>query len=264
MQENKFSYLSPYMKPIRICAVSYYNTLPLIYGIRYSGLLTGYELELKIPSLCAERLLKGEADLSLVPVGALPSFQKYQLLSNYCIGAVGKVTSVLLLANSPVNSLHTIYLDTHSRTSVNLVRVLAKRLWNINVEWKSLADKDPLSLEKGEGVVLIGDKTFGTSSKFGYCYDLAEAWFDLTGLPFVFAAWVTTSPLPETFVNQFNAALHWGVNHRKESMSLASNLVISQEELLYYLENDISFELDEAKKKGLDLFLSFLKEDQAL
>ncbi len=251
------------MKPIRISAVSYYNTLPLIYGILHSGLLTGYELDLNIPSVCADKLLRGESDLSLVPVGALPAFNSYRLISDYCIGAVGKVKSVVLLSNSSVHDLRTIYLDTDSRTSVNLARVLVKRLWNIQVEWKSLAQINPLLLGPGEGVVLIGDKTFKARPNFQFCYDLAEAWFELTGLPFVFAAWVSTSPLPAEFLQQFEAALTWGVNHRKESMQLATNLMIGEDELLHYLENYISFQLDESKKKGLDLFLSFLKEDQA-
>jgi len=249
------------MNPVRISAVSYYNTLPLIYGIIRSGLLHGYELQLDVPSVCAEKLLHGQADLSLVPVGALPSFSQYTLAGNHCIGAVGKVKTVLLLSNVPLNKLATIYLDTDSRTSVNLVKILAKRLWNIHVEWKSLNGINPLSIGAKEGVVLIGDKTFGIAGKFSFIHDLAGCWHDLTGLPFVFAAWAYTSPLPVEFIRQFEAALDWGVQHSKDSVVLAQNLMISENELIHYLQHDISFHLDEAKRKGIDLFLSFLKED---
>jgi len=260
----KFDILSKPMNPVRISAVSYYNTLPLIYGISRSGLLDGYELQLDVPSVCAEKLRNGEADLSLVPVGALPSFKHFELVGNYCIGAVGKVKTVLLLSNVPVSQIHTIYLDTDSRTSVNLVRVLTRRLWKTKVKWKSLNGTDPMSLGGEDGVVLIGDKTFGVCNKFEYCYDLAGCWHDLTGLPFVFAAWASTSELPVEFTRQFEAALEWGVSHFRESVILAKNLLISEKELIHYLEFDISFQLDEAKRKGLDLFLSYLKEDLAL
>ena len=85
------------MKPIRITAVSYYNTLPFIYGIKHSGLLSGYELSLDVPSECARKIINHEADISLIPVGALPGIPDYQLVSNLCIGADKDVKSVLLL-----------------------------------------------------------------------------------------------------------------------------------------------------------------------
>jgi chorismate dehydratase len=250
------------MNPVRISAVSYYNTLPLIYGISRSGLLEGYKLHLDVPSVCAEKLLKNEADLSLIPVGALPLLNHYELVGNHCIGAVGNVKTVLLLANVPIHEIKTIYLDTDSLTSVNLVKVLARRLWKINVQWESLKGTDPMSLPATDGVVLIGDKTFGVYNKFNYCFDLAGCWYELTKLPFVFAAWASLSPLPAGFIHQFEAALEWGVQHYMESIQMAQNLMISEQELIHYLRYDISFQLDEAKRKGLDLFLSFLKEDQ--
>ena len=248
------------MKPIRITAVSYLNTLPLIYGITHSGLLPEFSLELRVPSACAEQLLNGQTDLSLVPVGALPLFPTYNIVGNYCIGAIGNVRTVLLLSNQPVEELHTIYLDTDSRTSVSLIKVLAKHLWKVNILWKSLNGKDSSTLSKGEGVVLIGDKTFGVSSKFKFSYDLAGAWYSLTHLPFVFAAWVAVNPLPGVFEKQFESALKWGTQHIHDSVRLAQNHSISKEELISYLSRDISFLLDDEKKKGMNLFLKYLIE----
>jgi chorismate dehydratase len=249
------------MDKIRISAVSYYNTLPLIYGILNSGLLEEYELKLDVPSACARSLKDGFSDISLIPVGALPGINGYQLIGNYCIGASGNVKTVLLLTNSPLKDLKKIYLDTDSLTSVNLVKILAKRYWHIEVEWVSLDDQPITVPGMNEGVVLIGDKTFGACQHYKYCHDLAGAWFSFTGLPFVFAAWATLKELPETFISQFDKALSWGVNHKKESILLARNLMISESALLKYLENDISFSFDADKRKGLELFLSYFKED---
>ena len=248
------------MNPVRITAVSYYNTLPLIYGITRSGLLHHYDLSLDVPSGCANQLLRGDTDISLVPVGALPLFSEYRIVGKHCIGAIGKVRTVLLLSNSPVEKLKTIYLDKDSMTSVNLVKILCRKLWKISPEWKSLDNREMYHPGEYDGVVMIGDKTFGACELYRHCYDLSECWFNLTSLPFVFAVWITVKDIDEIFLSQFEAALHWGVEHSRDSIKLAKNLMISQEELIRYLENDISFDLDEPKKKGMELFLKWLKK----
>lgn len=245
------------MKPIRITAISYYNTLPFIYGLTHSGLLTGYELNLEVPSVSARKIISFEAEIGLIPVGALPGIVNYHVVSNLCIGADKDVKSVLLLANIDLKGLKIIYLDTDSLTSVNLVRILAEKYWKINPQWKSLSElKGKLSPE--DGMVLIGDKTFGLSEQYHFCYDLAGEWIKFTGLPFVFAVWISRQPLPEKFEKSFQAALAWGVTHREESIIMAVNPHISEKELISYLKNDISYNLDEQKEKGMEMFLKFL------
>jgi len=245
------------MNPIRITAVSYYNTLPFIYGITHSGLLSGFELSLDVPSECARKIIANEVDIGLIPTGALPGISDYNLVSNLCIGADKDVKSVLLLSNTELQTIKTIYLDTDSLTSVNLVRILAQQYWKIIPQWKSLTElKDKLAPE--EGMVLIGDKTFGLKLKYPFCYDLAGEWIKFTGLPFVFAAWITRKPLPIEFGKSFQAALAWGVDHREDSFLVAGNLHITKPDLISYLKNDISYPMDEAKLKGMKMFLKFL------
>lgn len=245
------------MNPIRITAISYYNTLPFIYGLTHSGLLSGYELNLEVPSVSARKIISDEAEIGLIPIGALPGINNYHLVSDLCIGADKDVKSVLLLANVALTDIKTIYLDTDSLTSVNLVRILAKKYWNINPQWKSLSElKGKLSPD--EGMVLIGDKTFGLAGQYPFCYDLAGEWIKYTGLPFVFAVWISRQPLPEEFEKSFRSALAWGVEHRGKSIVMAVNPHISEKELISYLKNDISYNLDEQKKKGMELFLKFL------
>lgn len=247
------------MEPIRITAVKYYNTLPFIFGLTRSGLPGNIDLSLDVPSECARKLQAGEADLGLIPVGALPSIPGYTIVSRFCIGAVKNVQSVILISNTELRSLRKIYLDTDSRTSVALVKILAEELWKINVTWESSANlKD--SLKSGEGMVAIGDKTFELRGNYQYSYDLAGEWIRLTGLPFVFAVWVATKQLPEQFLNDFESALSWGVEHKQGSVSLATNLIISEEELHIYLDKAIHYPLDDEKHKGMELFLSKLKK----
>jgi len=245
------------MKPIRITAISYYNTLPFIYGLKHSGLLSDYKLNLEVPSVSAQKIIANEAEIGLIPVGALPGITNYHLVSNLCIGADKDVKSVLLLANSVLTEIKTIYLDTDSLTSVNLVRILARKYWKISPQWKSLSELRG-KISGNEGMVLIGDKTFGLSEQYPYCYDLAGEWIKYTGLPFVFAVWISRMPLPLDFEKSFQAALAWGVEHRKESIIMAVNPHITDQELISYLKNDISYNLDEQKKKGMELFLKYL------
>lgn len=245
------------MNPIRITAISYYNTLPFIYGLTHSGLLSDYELNLEVPSQSAQKIISNEAEIGLIPVGALSGISNYHVVSNLCIGADKDVKSVLLLANVDLHGIKTIYLDTDSLTSVNLVKILAEKYWKINPQWKSLSElKGQLSQE--EAMVLIGDKTFGLSGQYPFCYDLAGEWIKFTGLPFVFAVWISRQPLPEEFERSFQSALAWGVEHREESIIMAINPHISETELISYLKNDISYNLDEQKKMGMEMFLKFL------
>ncbi len=251
------------MKPIRITAVSYYNTLPFIYGLKHSSLLSGYDLSLDVPSECARKLRDNEADVGLIPVGALAGIPGYKLVSNLCIGADKDVKSVLLLANNALPTIKTIYLDTDSLTSVNLVKILAREYWKISPEWKSLSElKDTLSTD--EGMVLIGDKTFGLSKKYPFCYDLAGEWIKFTGLPFVFAVWISLRPLPADFNASFQNALAWGVEHREKSVIVANKPHITEQELVSYLKNDISYPLDNEKLKGMKMFLELLSSTNSL
>ncbi|MEO6037657.1 MAG: MqnA/MqnD/SBP family protein, partial [Saprospiraceae bacterium] len=123
------------MSQLRISAVSYLNTKPFIYGLYRSDLGDILDLSLDIPALCAQKLLTGEADLALAPVAIIPELPEAYIVSDYCIGAVGKVKTVCLFSNTPLSEIKQIYLDFHSRTSVALVRILCAQYWHIQPEF---------------------------------------------------------------------------------------------------------------------------------
>jgi chorismate dehydratase len=248
------------MELFKISAVSYLNTIPFVYGIQRSGLLKDYRLDLDIPSLCAEKLKNGVVDVALIPVGALSDLASFEFITDYCIGAVSTVKTVLLLSHKPLNEITEIGLDYDSRTSVQLVKVLAKYQWKIAPSWKNLmpgqASQDPGM----EAIVAIGDKTFGLVKKYPYCYDLAEEWIRLTSLPFVFAVWVTTKKLSEPIKTALNSALEYGVGHIKETLEFFKDKLPADEDCQSYLEKNISYTFDERKKEGLRLFLKYLNQ----
>jgi len=246
------------MKLYKISAVSYLNTIPFVYGILSSGILDNYDLSLEIPSLCAENLRNGKVDIALVPAGAIPEMRNAEILPGYCIGAIRKVRTVLLLSRKPLNEIRTIYLDFDSRTSVKLIKVLAQKFWHIDPVWVNMERgqaEHPVSIDS---LVAIGDKTFGLVNDFPYVYDLAEEWIRYTGLPFVFAVWMTGKNTPAEEIKKLNAALEFGITHREDAIAHFQSRIPGGIDALEYLTKNISFELDAQKRKGLDLFLSYL------
>ena len=248
------------METIKITAVSYLNTFPFVFGIKTSGELDDIELRLRVPSMCAEELRSGIADLALVPAGALPDIPGYRIITDYCIGAVTDVKSVLLLSQKPIDELTDIHLDYDSRTSVALVRILAKHFWKINPHWIPLASGVADKAAGIESLVAIGDKTFHLVSQYPYVYDLAGEWIRFTGLPFVFAVWATCKDLPEGFLARFNQSLKYGIDHTNEVPDFFHNQIPPHVDPLKYLKNDISYPLDSRKREGLNQYLRYLDE----
>ena len=248
------------MELLKISAVSYLNTYPFVYGLLQSGLIKDFRLDLDVPSICAAKLKTGEVDIALVPVGALPEFKTFEIISGYCIGAVNKVKTVLLLSQKPLDEIRTIYLDSDSRTSVQLVKVLARHHWNIDPVWENLAPGGILVKKEMEAVVAIGDKTFDLSGQYRYVYDLAEEWIKFTSLPFVFAVWLSTKKIPAEMLKSLDDALVYGVHHINETLEFFKDKLPVHQDCKSYLKENISYTLDARKKEGLKLFLDLLKK----
>jgi chorismate dehydratase len=246
------------MALLKISAVSYLNTFPFVFGLRVSGLLKNFTLELDVPSVCAEKFKNETVDIALVPAGALPEIKQFHYISDYCIGAVGEVKTVLLLSRVPLARISKVYLDFDSRTSVELVRLLAKHYWHIEPEWEHLKTGITGVTEDIESLVAIGDKTFMIRNKFPYAYDLALEWINFTGLPFVFATWISRVALPAETLHQFKQAISYGIDHKRECLEYFSDKLPACGDCLRYLEENISYDFDDSKKEGLKKFLSLL------
>ena len=253
MAQNKSA-----MMPVNVSAVSYLNTLPFLHGLKQSAVAKDIRLSLAPPFRCAELLQTNEVDISLTPVAVLPFLENYHLISDYCLGAVSSVRTVVLLSDTPLEKIQKIYLDSHSRTSAMLIQILAKQYWKINPEFIPLTDAN-FPLKSGEGCLLIGDKVFSHEQHFAYCYDLADAWIAFTGEPFVFAAWVSTKKIDEHFLQSFNQALEYGVTHIAEAVATEAPTFDSAL-AVDYLTNNINYLFDKKKCNGLELFLQLVKE----
>lgn len=249
------------MSKIKISAVSYTNTYPFIYGIENSNMIKHIELSKDIPSVCAQKLLDNQVDVGLIPVAVLPKLNHSEIISDYCIGASGPVRSVILASYKPLDEIDTILLDYHSRSSVMLTRILAKNFWNIDVKWTNTTEGFQKRIQENEAAVIIGDKAMASEKDFPYVYDLAEEWQKNTDLPFVFAAWVTNRSLGDTFKEEFNKSLQFGIDHIDEMIRTYDfSFLPDHINITEYFEKNIDYILDEQKKKGLELFLKYAEE----
>ncbi len=214
------------------------------------------ELSLDIPSVCARKLLQGEVDLALTPVAIIPELPQAYLVSDYCIGSIGAVKTVCLFSEKPLTEIKRILLDFHSRTSVALTRILCEQYWHIQPEFVPAVEGFETQITGETAALVIGDRTIGLEHRFPFVYDLGEAWTAWTGLPFVYAAWVSTKPLEPEVIGRFNAALATGLDHLPELIKILPTMPGFDLEK-YYREN-ISYDLDQAKWLALNRFLQLL------
>ncbi|HTS45812.1 MAG TPA: menaquinone biosynthesis protein [Puia sp.] len=243
-------------RKIRVGAVSYLNTKPLLYGIEQSDIIHRIELKIDYPSRIADMLLSNTIDIGLVPVSIIPLMREYYINTNYCIGCNGPVGSVCLFSEVPLGKIRKVLLDYQSRTSVELAKILFKEYWKIHPELIDAGEDFRKDIRENVAGVIIGDRALEQRVKSTYKYDLGEAWKNLTGLPFVFAAWISNKKLDDSFITQFNEANSIGAQNINEVLKQINYSVFDLHE---YYTRFIRYDLDDAKRKGMDLFLKKLR-----
>ncbi|MBL7775772.1 MAG: menaquinone biosynthesis protein [Saprospiraceae bacterium] len=250
------------MQKLRLTAVSYLNTKPFIYGLFRSPVADQIELSLDIPSVCAQKIADGRADLALAPVAILPQLQEAFLVSDYCIGAIGPVQTVCIFSEQPIERVSKVYLDFHSKTSATLAPVLCSNFWGVQPEFVQGQAGFEEKIRGDVAGLVIGDRAIALQHKFPFVYDFGAAWKAWTGLPFVFAAWVSPRPLPDTFLADFNEALRAGIDRLPELTQIIPS--IPGFDMEAYFRQNISYDLDESKWQGLQHFLSMLPGGEQL
>lgn len=232
--------------------MSYLNTKPLLYGIQRSSIMNDIQLKIDYPSRIASMLLNDEIDLGLVPVAIIPQMSSFYINTDYCIGCDGPIASVCLFSEVPIEKIEKILLDYQSRTSVMLAKILLKEFWNVQPELVDARENFTELIKGNVAGVVIGDRALRQRKISPYIYDLGEAWKKLTRLPFVFAAWVSNKKLDPEFLSEFNLANAVGLH---DIESVLEEIKYDEFDLHEYYTKYIQYDLDNEKKKGLDLFL---------
>ena len=244
-------------KKIRVGAVSYLNTKPLLYGLQHHAVSASIELIEDYPANLARALQENTIDIGLVPVAVIPKLPEAHIISDYCIGATGPVASVCIFSKVPMEQIQSLYLDYQSKTSVNLARVLLKNYWNKEV---LLLEAPPNFIDLIDGTtaaVIIGDRALDKFDSYPFRYDLAEAWINYSGKPFVFATWVSNKELDPSFIASFNEANALGLSNIETVIDQLTADKYAYDLHTYFTKN-ISYTLDAAKKEGMAQFLALL------
>jgi chorismate dehydratase len=245
-------------KKIRVGIVNYLNTKPLIYGLERGPINNQIDLIGAYPSRLAQLLIDDEIDIGLIPIAAIPQLPSHYIQSSYCIGAEGEIASVCLFSEVPMNEITKVYLDYQSRSSVALLKWLMKEYWGIHPEIVEAENEEYLQEITGTTAgLVIGDRALQQRKISTFIYDLGSEWRAITGLPFVFAAWVSKKPLPAEFIAAFDKANALGLQHIDEIVAETPFLLY---DLRKYYTLHLSYQLDDRKRKGMELFLRYITE----
>ena len=244
---------------IKVGAVSYLNTKPLIYGFEQGMMADEIDLVIDYPANVAKLLVENKIDIGLIPVAAIPILREHYIISDYCIGCDGEVASVCLFSKVPINEIETILLDYQSKTSVALLQLLLNEHWKIEPTLIESSEDYEKNIKGTTAGLVIGDRAFKQRLISPYIYDLGLAWKEMTGLPFVFAAWVSNTKMDADFVEQFNRANKYGLERLEEVVEKNTS---PHFDLRSYYTKNIEFELSLLKLKSVKLFIEKISKSE--
>lgn len=246
---------------IRIGAVSYLNTKPLVHEL--DTLAPFADLSLDYPSRLADQMARGELDVALIPVIEYFRAGNYSLIPNIAIASQGPVLSVTLFSRVPWTEIHRLALDEGSRTSAALTQVLLRKKYGVQ------AEMIPLPLDRGaedvdaDAVLLIGDRAMHACLPgFRHAFDLGQEWHDWTGLPFVYAAWAVREGVDlGPVLNAFYEAKRRGIEEVGAIAAReAPHLQLDAGFCRRYLANIIRFDLGPRELAGLHHYYMLASE----
>ena len=249
------------MPALRLSVVQYLNTVPLIWGMLHGEQGGKFELQLTVPSGCADAIAQRQADVGIVPSIEYQRLDGVEILPGISIASKREVKSVVLLSKKPLDLVRTVALDQSSRTSAALVRILLHKFYARRVNFLPAAPEPGEMLRQADAALLIGDPALAYRGP-AEVYDLAREWRKFTGLPFVFAVWMGHSgtSLP-WHVAGFAASLDFGLAHIDDiAAEYAPKLGMTPSAVKVYLTRNIDYSLDEENLQGLKLFYKLAHE----
>ena len=240
------------MQTIKIAAVEYINTLPFLHGISQKLNDEPISVIAADPANCAALYQNKEVDIALVPIGALNHIGEHTIITDYCIGSDGAVDTVALLSQHPIQEIKHIQLDSHSRTSANLIQILCKEYWNINPTFSKSQNQ---TLDGS--ILLIGDKVKEYEGQYAFKYDLGFTWKQFANLPMVYAVWIARNGVNPEIITKLNNAFDFSItNLDAVPLNGYSNKIYWQ----HYMRHSINYHLNTAAKQGMQHFLNLCKE----
>ena len=277
------------MRPLRISAISYLNTAPLMWDFEHGDAGRDFEISYTLPSDCARAIQAGTADIGIIPAAALAEIPGLTVLPGVAIASRRPVRSILLVSKLPVDKIRTVALDTSSMTSVGLTKILFEKWLGGGRTFTAMApDIENMLVDHDAGLV-IGDPALRIDRSRYHTLDLAEEWIRYTGKPFVFAFWAIrqqalledsscgdsrsrlSASRSDAQVPDLATIFQQSRDHGLEPSNLdqishewAARLCISAADARSYLTENIYYYLDAPCLEGLQLFYRFAAEIGAL
>lgn len=257
------------MNRLRVAAISYLNTAPLMWDFDHGNLRRKYQVDYMLPAVCAEKLSQGEADIGIIPAAAYATIPELLIVPNVAIASRGPVKSILLVSKKPIEDVATVALDSSSRSSVALTKVLFAKCYAKHPEFVNASPDLKEMLAKNDAALLIGDPAL-TANTNGYeVRDLGAEWTRFTGRPFVYAFWAVRKSANATA--DVSKDLEWSRRHGvlAESIEAIAHLwspilKLDEKDIVSYLTDNIHYRLDKSCLEGLHLFYKYAEECGAL
>jgi len=261
------------MKLLRISAISYLNTAPLMWDFEHGSVGEEFDVSYTIPSQCAASLADGSADIGIIPAAAYASISDLVIIPGVAIASRCAVRSILLVSRVPLEEIRTVALDNSSLTSVALLKVLFAKWWGGGRSFTPMTPDIHHMLNENDAGLLIGDPALQIDRSQYITYDLAEEWIRLTGKPFVFAFWAVRQKALKDAVRDLDLAAVFqqsrdhGLaqeNPQRIAREWAPRLHLSQDEIKRYLTENIHYYLDPDCIDGMKLFFRYARECEVL
>jgi chorismate dehydratase len=261
------------MERLRISAISYLNTAPLMWDFEHGTAGSGFDISYTLPSQCAAALKAGSADIGIIPAASYTTIPDLAILPAVAIASVRAVRSILLVSKVPVAQVRRVAMDTSSMTSVALTKVLFAKWWGGGREFVPMAPNIENMLKDHDAGLVIGDPALKIDRSRYITYDLAEEWIRLTGKPFIFAFWAIRQAAmrnPERIAGLaeiFQQSRDHGL--RTESLSYiarqwSTRLGLTEVEIREYLTRNIYYDMDADCLQGMNLFFKYAADCGAL
>jgi chorismate dehydratase len=259
------------MSRLRISAISFLNTVPLMWDFEHGTAGAEFDISYTLPSSCAAELCAGTADIGIIPAAAYAQIPDLAIIPGVAIAARRPVRSILLVSKVPIENIRTVALDTSSMTSVALTKVLFERWLGGGRTFTPMGPDVDVMLRHHDACLVIGDTALQVD-RFKYLtLDLAEEWLRFTGKPFVFAFWAirraALTHAPADLATVFQTSRNHGVqpeNITSIANSWAGRVGLSEAEVRSYLTENIHYQLDSGCREGLQLFYRYAAECGAL
>jgi len=274
---NAFGRIRNVMSRLRISAISYLNTAPLMWdfehgGSEQRGTAAAFDISYTIPSACARALGEGTADIGIIPAAAYATVPDLAIIPDVAIAARRAVRSILLVSKYPLGQVNTVALDTSSLTSVALTKILFAKWLGGARDYFAMAPNLDEMLTRCDAALLIGDPALQVDRSRFVTVDLAEEWIARTGKSFVFAFWaIRRQALAGRDGRAIAQAFQTSRDHGLQPENLeaiakewSQRLDLSVESLRTYLVRNIHYYLDPPCLEGLALFYRYGAEIGAL